>query len=225
MNVSIIVATFGSIEWANRGNLTADAARSYGTYSVINTHLDDGTLAEARNLSAKGADADWLCFLDAGDELEPGYLVAMWKTMRHWNLARRGDLRDNPLLLVPALRRVHHAANGQTHREPPVIPDWERLLIDLNCAVIGTLVPRQLFLQVGGFRDWPIYEDWDLWLRCVRAGARMVPVPDAVYCAHVEDGSRNVGDRDVANRTYALIRAEHDDVEPGWWRDRKVSPL
>jgi hypothetical protein len=50
-------------------------------------------------------------------------------------------------------------------------------------------------------------EDYDLWLRCVKAGARIVHVPDAVYCAHKRPGSRNE-DQSV----YAQLRAEHAEV-------------
>jgi hypothetical protein len=45
--------------------------------------------------------------------------------------------------------------------------------------------------DVGGWRDWPFYEDWDLFLRCWRAGASVEAIPEAVYIAHVRFDSRN----------------------------------
>jgi glycosyltransferase involved in cell wall biosynthesis len=217
MNVSVLVCTHGDRAWSERAQeaaLTAQAADE-----TVVRHEDDATLAQVRNVAAQTATGDWLCFLDADDELDPGYLDAMRKTMRMWNLSRRGDLISNPLLLVPA---VQYLRPGWIERSHPVIPDWDRLLVDLNCAVIGTLVPRLLFKEVGGFREWPMYEDWDLWLRCVRAGARLVPVPDAVYRARVSPDSRNQQKHTLRASTYEAIRAEHADVEPGWWRGAKV---
>lgn len=221
MNVSILICTHGDRHWEERAQAAVKSAEGQmQPREVVQFHMDDGTLAEVRNGAARMATGDWLCFLDGDDTLAVGYLATMRTVMRHWNLARPGDLRENPLLLVPALQQVDTAGDVGLAK----IPDWERLLIDLNCGVIGTLVPRRLFLEVGGFHEWPVYEDWDLWLRCVRAGARLVPVPDAVYRARVNPAGRNVKDPAVCSRTYQLIRAAHDDVEPGWWRSCKVQP-
>ena len=59
--------------------------------------------------------------------------------------------------------------------------------------VIGTLVQRAVFEEVGGFREWPIYEDWCLWQRCWLRGAEPVEVPDAHYIARIMPSSRNRG--------------------------------
>jgi hypothetical protein len=51
-----------------------------------------------------------------------------------------------------------------------------------NWLVIGTLVHRDLFWEVGGFPEAEHgLEDWALWSKCVRAGAEIVKVPDAIY--------------------------------------------
>ena len=78
----------------------------------------------------------------------------------------------------------------------------------MNECVIGTLVERDLFLKVGGFRDLPSLEDYDLWLRCVKAGAVIHHVPDAVYRASIRPGSRGTSDQSV----YHALRVEHADV-------------
>jgi hypothetical protein len=59
--------------------------------------------------------------------------------------------------------------------------------------VIGTCARAELLRSVGGFMDWPVYEDWCLWWRCVRAGATVEAIPDAVYRAYVRPDSRNRG--------------------------------
>jgi glycosyltransferase involved in cell wall biosynthesis len=75
--ISIVVATFGSEEWRDQGNRTAEAAWELGAGSVVNVHLPEGTLAQARNQGAEDASTEWLCFLDADDELDPGFIPAM----------------------------------------------------------------------------------------------------------------------------------------------------
>lgn len=229
MNVSVLVCTYGDRVWSDRAQEAAKSAQDADETIVL--HEDDATLAEVRNHAAAAAASDWLCFLDADDELAPGYLAAMHSTFERLQI---GDVQTEsgprpsrnaqlaPLcLLVPAVE-YRHPSWVRIAGGPPRIPDWDRLLIDLNCAVIGTLVRRDLFHVVGGFREWQMYEDWDIWLRCVRAGARLIPVPSAVYCACVSPASRNQQDHATRASTYAAIRAEHADVEPGWWRTAKV---
>lgn len=138
-----------------------------------------GTVASLRNELAGMASAEWLCFLDADDELEPGFIAAMTRAA-----SRLPD--DGRFLLTPAVS--YTAGDGRSTR-PRV---WlRRNLRDGNYLVIGTLIQRDFFLEVGGFREWPMYEDWCLWQRCHRAGARVVEVRDAVYLAHASVNSRN----------------------------------
>jgi GT2 family glycosyltransferase len=174
VNVSIVVATFGSREWLEMGSRTA---RQHDGYHV---HLPTGTLAGARNLGAGSVPGEWLCFLDADDELDSGYMDAMERAKP-----------SGEALLAPAVAYV--GRRGQ--RKPARIPPHAHLrdLRDGNWLVIGTLVRRDLFLRVGGFREYPLYEDWDLWLRCWKAGARIVEVPDAHYIARIRPASRNRG--------------------------------
>jgi GT2 family glycosyltransferase len=75
--------------------------------------------------------------------------------------------------------------------------------------VIGTLVPRRIFEEVGGFDDWPIYEDWELWIRCVEAGCALKTAVEAVYIVHERDGSRNNQSPEFQREIYDKIRAYH----------------
>lgn len=207
MNVSILVGTFGASHWHEFARDHAlPSAQGQGAFEVLHRHEPGGTLAGVRNGLAELAQGDWLAFCDADDRLGGGYLDAMRAAMHGANLWRRGDLLDNPSLLVPA---VQYVRDGRCVGEP-AIPNqggWPKV----NECVIGTLVPRALFLAVGGFRETladgtPLtsIEDYDLFLRCFDAGARLVYVPGAVYCATVNAGSRNAD-----QSPYAAIWAEH----------------
>lgn len=198
MNVSVLVCTYGDDWWKERAKRALDSAEGQDADWIVGYHHPDKTLAQVRNAAAQDAPTEWLCFLDGDDELAPGYIAAMAA-----GLYLHGALIEKPLL-VPAVQYVNESGVPVSHAE---IPAWGRPIEDVNCACIGTLIRRDLFLDVGGFRELPIYEDWDLWLRCLRAGAELAPVPNAIYRAHVRTASRNVPTD--AGATYHSIREEH----------------
>jgi glycosyltransferase involved in cell wall biosynthesis len=183
MDVTTIVATFGNQRvWLPRAE---QAAASVDHGEVIRYH--GKTLAIARNYAAAKATTEWLCFLDADDSLTPGYMDAMAKAT--------GDLR------APAISLV----TGKTVTDPITLHD--RDIEELNPCVIGTLIRRELFIDLGGFKEWRAWEDWCLFLRAHRSGATIEHVPNAVYRVTVRPGSRNNTVKD-GKRLHAQIKAE-----------------
>lgn len=202
MKVSLIVATFGSPEWQARGHAvvkdTAEQADEAFAY-----HMTDGTLAAVRNAAAARAIQDWLLFVDADDALAPGYVEAM-------RAAKIANTWPRPLLLAPAVAYV-----GAHMETPSAIPAWTAPLIEVNCAVIGTLIERRFFEKLGGFHDLVALEDWELWLRAVRAGALIVGVPDAIYRAN--ESPFRYGGRNNDQSLYWKIREQYEGRFP--WAD------
>jgi hypothetical protein len=88
--------------------------------------------------------------------------------------------------------------------------DLEQDIRDGNWLIIGTLVPAALFREVGGFREWPMFEDWDLWQRCAKLGARVFKVPTALYIAYMIRRSRNRIAR-IPERDYWHQRIGHEN--------------
>ncbi len=208
MNVAVIITTVGDQKWADLARDHAEPSVELGPEDALYMlHVPTASalvLGAIRNQAAREALAsDWLCFLDADDQLDAGYLPAMHAAMHVHNLWRPHDLVVNPTLLIP---HVQYVERGRHVGWPGLPPGAGRPIADVNAAVIGTLVPRDLFMAVGGFRSHPIYEDWDLWLRCVREGARAAVVPDAIYLADGTPGRNQGAD---ARSTYDAIRAEH----------------
>lgn len=204
--ISVIISTFGDPEWeqlALERAVPSAHAQSEPAHEIITVHAE--TLHGARNQGAQDATGDWLLFLDADDELGWHYVESM---------QRKADLLTDAghpnWLIRPATLGIR--ADGVEDKEPIVLK--ECYLLDQNFMVIGTLVPRQLFLDVGGFEDWPIYEDWDLWLRCWKAGAKFDACIDAVYRVHVREGSRNQQSRSMQTETYHRIRQQHMPLAP-----------
>src|SRR3990167_7241230 len=130
MKISIIIATFGAESWRELALSRAyPSAVNQGAHEVIVGHDPEGTIASVRNSLAEKAESDWLCFLDADDELAPGYLDAM---KRAWE---REGATDGSLLLTPAVSYV--TARGK-RATPRIWPECS--LDDHNWLVIGTLV-------------------------------------------------------------------------------------
>lgn len=222
MSVSILICTFGGSEWAQLAKRRAyPSASNQGdaAHEIIVLHEPDALLAEVRNLAALKATGDWLLFLDADDELAAGYVVAM--RLRSLDVAR---VYGGAVLLAPAVQYVDVVREVEiapdeygtvTKSDDPILlsetPTVKgRPLHEINRCVIGTLVQRELFLHLGGFSaDLPIYEDWDLFLRCERAGATIADVPDAVYRAYRRPGSRNE-DTAFTQRYYWQIRRAYE---------------
>lgn len=194
--ISVCVGTFGSPYWRQLASTRAIASVQNQTtqpHEILHNHAE--TLQEARNGAAAQATGEWLCFLDADDELDEHYIAAM-------SVAAN---RKGPALLQPATLGVY--PGGRTDTEPTLIPP--KPLLDGNFMVIGTLIRRDQFLDIGGFGTWPVFEDWDLWIRAWRAGAALIAAPRAIYRVHVNPEGRNSGDRDTQLRVYSQIRRLH----------------
>ena len=177
---TIVVATFGQRKWVELAERRALPSAAKFGLPVVHEH--GATLHDARNAGLAKVDTKWVCFLDADDELEPGYFEAM--------SGAAADVR------VPAVRYVR--PNGLS-RQPPGIPQvaGHHHLCDAECLpygnwiVIGAVAKTELVRQVGGFDDHAWSEDWCLWGRLYLAGASFARCPHAVYRAHVRPESRN----------------------------------
>lgn len=166
MDVTVCIGTFGEERWKE---LAQERAIPSAQAPVIHVHADE--LHEARNEAASRATTEWLCFLDADDELAPNYFDAMD--------TGSADLRG------PAVQYVHRGKP-----QPPMV--WPDIGLESgNHLVLGTCITRDRFQAIGGFHDYPLYEDWDLWLRCHLAGATHETISEAVYIAHHRADSRN----------------------------------
>lgn len=176
MSVSVLVAAFGDHYWWQLAcDRAVPSAKDQNAHEIIDIYEEQGTIASSRNAAAGMATGDWLCFLDADDELGCGYIAAMEVAIE-----REGADDSRHLLLTPA---VSHTRSNK-RRCAIFLP--EKPLSDNNWLVIGTLIRRDLFWKIGGFLEEDPHglEDWSLWTRAAAAGAQVVKVPDAVYVAH-----------------------------------------
>lgn len=197
--ISVVIATFGDDSWKELAKRAARSVerQSESPSSVHLVHAE--SLHEARNQGAEEAVGDWLLFLDADDEIDDRYLEFM--------MVKVNEINNADALIQPATLGVY--PNGSTDDSPVVIPAKNNIL-DGNHMVIGTLVRRDTFLKVGGFKDFPFWEDWELWIRCVKNGSLQVIQDKAIYRVHVNDGGRNLApSRNEMNALFKKIRKIH----------------
>lgn len=200
-SVAVVIGYYGDEEvWRP---LVERAARSvHGQAGAMEVGSYSTTLARARNAGAFGISADWLIFLDADDELAPGYVEAMLAA---------AEANPEASIFKPATLGVYE--DGSEDEKPVMIE--KRNLLKSNHIVIGAMVRREMFTVSGGFRELPALEDWDLWLRlALEFDAKIVEVPDAVYRVHVRDNSRNKDLKahhdaylDITRRAYPIAKA------------------
>ena len=168
METTLIVTTWGSDEWSERGFLAADCIAG-----ANHIHIEEPKSAgDARNRAVRYFDPKGhICFLDADDSLAPGYFRAMAAACEH-----------ERQLLTPAL---------QLGDAPARVLDDRDIINGMNPCPIGTLIHRNLFDEIGGFSDEPAWEDFAMFQRAVLIGAEIRFVPDAVYIATSNPRGRN----------------------------------
>lgn len=187
ISASIIIATCGDSKWRQLALRRAlPSASRFDQAEIAIYHGPNDKIHEARNAGARMAQGEWLCFLDADDELEPGYVEAM--------LRAEGDLR------YPRVRYVDPKSSAPL---PAPTTLFKTHLFKRNYMVIGTFVRRELFFNVGGFEEFPSWEDWALWIKCWLAGAQSVLVKDAIYRSYMNPAGRC---------TVQNSRALHDSI-------------
>ena len=191
--ISVVIGTFGTAEWRNRGRSVAESLKTQTVQPASVHHIHGNTLAEARNRGAQDAEGSWLLFLDADDSIHPKFIENMESTIR--------SLNGGNFLIRPAIKLSDETG------DPYVLPI--KNIFEQNFMIIGTAVRKDVFLAAGMFREMPVLVDWDLWLRCFINGSEYASSPGSVYYITVNEGSRNKAPAHVQTRIAQTLRREH----------------
>jgi len=92
---------------------------------------------------------------------------------------------------------------GQSNIHAPFVRSGEEELPHYigwaRCPLVGTLFRRECYEKVGGFGDWEMLADWDLWLRILEVG-------DVAYCPELLASYRIWATPERMNRTLVRVR-------------------
>jgi len=113
---------------------------------------------------------DWIAPLDDDDVIFPNHLQL---------LAAQSENAD--VVYSPPSKY----GSGSIHAFNP------KELPGRNHIGMTSLIRRSMFEKVNGFWDKARFEDWDLWLRILKAGGRFVYVPTPTWTYRQQPDSRN----------------------------------
>jgi glycosyltransferase involved in cell wall biosynthesis len=173
--------------------------------------------ARARNLGIAAARGKWIAFLDDDDEFKPGKIEVVSRA-----LERLGDAAD--VLYHPA--EILMVNEGVRYISKPRAPDkaagmYRELLVRNIVGGTPMLVVRTRCLLDQGAFDASLgaLEDYELWLRLARGGARFHLLPAALTRCHYVTAKASVSKSAAAGLdTFARIedkyRSDFDALPP-----------
>jgi glycosyltransferase involved in cell wall biosynthesis len=184
---------------------TVEVAESWGDRLPLKVLRRDhnGGVGAARRMAIEASTGDLVVLLDADDYWFPDHLEVMYRTYeRHGGIVTAQNYRWLPGA------RVGGRPSTELVPVPPPEAQSSAILVG-NFLFSGSMFARELYDRVGGVRSDVAAEDWDLWIRMVRSGARVsaAPVVTVLYRQHpgaVSSGeSLTRGDVDLLERLVA----------------------
>jgi glycosyltransferase involved in cell wall biosynthesis len=151
-----------------------------------------GQLHRLLNQTVAQMRTDFVCRLDADDWLSDDYVESFHRSS--------GDIRK------PYIETVN--ADGS-------VVEPRHMLLDSpimygNHIVSAAPVNRKIYLDVGGYKDYPLLEDHDLFIRMLRVGAALGHMDGTLYYTQHPD-SRNRADHESHLAMIGMFRTIYQD--------------
>ena len=170
--------------------------------TVLRTEQNAGPSA-ARRTGIEAATADVIALLDADDVWFPDHLESM---LGAYATTNDGLASADTLAWIPG---IAVSTRALSHTAP--LPDRGKQLAWLlaeNHLSISSVFSRARYDAVGGFRpQFRGTEDWDLWIRMVRAGAAVARPDHPTVLYRLSRGAVSSDDRMIAARRAVLDAA------------------
>jgi glycosyltransferase involved in cell wall biosynthesis len=156
-------------------------------------------VAYARNIGVRMSTSKLLLFVDADDKLAPDFIQQCGKHILkadivYPNILYFGNVERNKLYPAPS-RVTPKYLLGKS--------------IDL---VVTSMMWRKVYDKLQGFKDLPVFEDWDFWLRAM-ANGYIFKRANTILWYRQGHGSRNHQSLDLKFDIHAKITAQWKEQE------------
>jgi glycosyltransferase involved in cell wall biosynthesis len=181
---------------------TGAIAASFGSpVRVVRT--PNSKLPAARNRGVQEAKGEWIAFVDADDLWEDNKLERQTQEL---SLHPEADLCYTGRILL--VESPGSTVLRDVIKVPPAGAIAEEMLHTNKFPPSCVVIRRSTFLAVGGHdTSFTYVEDWDLWLRLLKAGVKFVDCPEPLlrYRVHPDNMTHNtIPLLEGADRVYRL---------------------
>lgn len=153
----------------------------------------------ARNRGINSATSEWIAFLDDDDEFLPNKIEVVSKAIEDNPYC---DFFYHPAIVNMVNEKITYNTNPREYKPSD---DIFRLLLVKN-EIGGTptvIIKRSKLLEVGGFdKEMPALEDYELWLRLTKKGAKLKKINQSLtkYTCITKKGSisKNIESNKIA---------------------------
>jgi Glycosyl transferase family 2 len=166
----------------------------------------------ARHHAILATDASLLALVDADDLWLPDHLETMVAAYQR----APGLVTAREFAWIRG-RGIDLARRRAKPRIPIDPKDQLVALLQHNYVSFG-FFPRALYERVGGFRSFLVGEDWDLWIRMVRTGARLTEASHPTALHRVRPGSLSVDPAHNVEHGIAVLTAAVAEAGSPWER-------
>jgi len=167
-------------------------------------------VSAARNTGLAAAGSEWVLFLDSDDWISPDFFRKMLKAAAAQ--PRAGAIYCGYNRVKPDGTRLPQDWDENVGENP--FRSFAR-----GCPVVvhGVIVKRALVADVGGFDPaLATCEDWDLWQKVARTGAKFAAVPDTMAFYRLREGS-------LSTKTVQMLRDGLTVTARAWRPDPRVA--
>ena len=178
-NWRLIIIDDGSTD--NTLSLAQSLAASNERIRVI--HQANAGQANATNTGITAAQTEWVACVDADDELDPHWAELLSKAVNDYP---GSVLYGSNLLIISA---DHPAGIPCFPDNGPATVNLAEFLAEQRFSNNGAWMRRDLWKQLGGFRDASYSEDYDLIIRALLQGSAY-SIPEPLYIYHTEHEGR-----------------------------------
>lgn len=176
-----------------------DHPTSYAHATTVIRDYHKG-VARSRLEGFKLSICPYILFLDADDALTENFLEECMKLKDKADILYPDTLLWSHWGKEPKDNAWHRAGNKVT---------FKCMIRSNRWLVVSSLMKREVFESLGGFdSELPMYEDWDFWLRAIKAGYTFKKA-NTYLKYRQRTNSRNRKDDEIKRNTLSLIREKH----------------